>query len=440
MNRVRTSAHTNRLQARLFFLVLLLPATGSATSSEEPQAPNAEIVESDMRAIQLLMQEVAPDESKPELTRELTTEVSTQPLDTQEQTQATEGETTSPTPIVPQNATAALAETEASSSTPIAAAELTSSVAQENASAPSNQIPEKQQNGGQSDLSPFHSEGASKLDQDLWKSTAAIFGVLLLIAMGAIHLLKRRAAGDAPGAPAGKPLQLISTLPVGPKRQILLIRVRDQEVAVASTEAGISVLSPQSPIYLASDIQAQRSVGANAVQEDVAPLPLTGATQDPSTVARPLLTQKRRLQPAQESLTIGEARSEILRKAVETIERRRSSASQSLSQPSASVPTPAAATSAPSQRPQNAAPEGNEQTPSLTPLKKFLTHQYGKSSVPQGTLGANKSRADARPRAQTEPNKASNPQAVTPGSSASSQSDNVAQLIREKLKQMKTIN
>lgn len=76
-----------------------------------------------------------------------------------------------------------------------------------------------------------------------WTSYAA--GAFLILGLAAVGVMVvRLRQGKAFGLNRSeKQMQLISTLALSPKRQILLIRIRDKEVAVAATEHGMTVLT-----------------------------------------------------------------------------------------------------------------------------------------------------------------------------------------------------
>lgn len=499
-------------QSRIFLLGLLLPTSALPAENDLSQKPRPEVVESDMRAIQLLMQEVGPDEEMPagstaqprpqegsldQVKKDLTGDHppassfesglgadAKVPLSTPaaaaaplREPNSDERELSSAQPLVsPNERTVAAAGAAASvTSTDLQTSSLQS--VQENGTPPTTDSGAEQNTSAADEATTasvstfFQSDAAPKLDQELWKSTAAIFGVLLLIALGAIHLLRRRATGDAPGAPSAKPLQLISTLPVGPKRQILLIRVRDQEVAVASTESGITVLSPHFSLETSVSPDARNTTGGRGVVQEIQPVSLTGSARETSSRI-PLLARKSAAPLAQEGRVLGETRSEILRKAVETIEQRRTSAAHSRvqanteSSPTATqqaqapagdrvrAMTEATSTQSASQSRSRAGTlptrKGNTrstetaqpagQNSSLAPLKKFLTNQYGRSAAEQGNLSGKPDERGGQRKSSMESAPSKGSSETVANGPTSSQSDNVAQLIREKLKQMKSIN
>lgn len=111
--------------------------------------------------------------------------------------------------------------------------------------APSNSTPQASENivvpngaALQSQLLPLNQNEGSP-----WSTITA--GAFLLLGLAAAGLLLVRLKnGRSLGlAKAEKQLQLLSALSLSPKRQIVLLRIRDKEVAIASTEHGITLLT-----------------------------------------------------------------------------------------------------------------------------------------------------------------------------------------------------
>ncbi|MBM3382260.1 MAG: hypothetical protein FJY29_07450 [Betaproteobacteria bacterium] len=76
-----------------------------------------------------------------------------------------------------------------------------------------------------------------------WSSYAAGAFLILGLAAAGVMLVRLRQGKTFGLNRSEKQMQLISTLALSPKRQILLIRIRDKEVAVAATEHGMTVLT-----------------------------------------------------------------------------------------------------------------------------------------------------------------------------------------------------
>lgn len=83
----------------------------------------------------------------------------------------------------------------------------------------------------------------SATEPNLWQGATyvafAIFGIAIL-GMTMVRLKRR---GALAFQKQEKDMEILSTLPVGPKRQIILVKIRDQEIALASTEQGLSFLT-----------------------------------------------------------------------------------------------------------------------------------------------------------------------------------------------------
>lgn len=80
-------------------------------------------------------------------------------------------------------------------------------------------------------------------DSSPWTSYAAGAFLILGLAAAGVMAVRLRQGKTFGLNRSEKQMQLISTLALSPKRQILLIRIRDKEVAVASTEHGMTVLT-----------------------------------------------------------------------------------------------------------------------------------------------------------------------------------------------------
>lgn len=75
---------------------------------------------------------------------------------------------------------------------------------------------------------------------DYWNITTAI-SVLAALLLFLLWLSKRVQSGFGMGR-SNRCLQVVDRLPVGEKRAILLVRVRDREILIGSTPASISTL------------------------------------------------------------------------------------------------------------------------------------------------------------------------------------------------------
>lgn len=116
-----------------------------------------------------------------------------------------------------------------------------------------------------------------------------LFGIAFVGTMGMGRFLFIRLVGHRKGPSSSahhsnKMMGVISSLELSPKRQILLVRIREKEVALASTEAGISLLCDvvqPSPFQVQSDVEktkkqdvllkALQSIGTETQKEKKVP-------------------------------------------------------------------------------------------------------------------------------------------------------------------------
>jgi flagellar biogenesis protein FliO len=104
-------------------------------------------------------------------------------------------------------------------------------------------------NESQSNLVPNGAALQSQLlplgqaDKTPWSTLAA--GGLLILGIAALGILavKLKQGKGAFSSRGEKQLQLVTAMALSPKRQIVLVRIRDKEVALASTEHGITMLT-----------------------------------------------------------------------------------------------------------------------------------------------------------------------------------------------------
>ncbi len=260
---------------------------------------------------------------------------------------------------------------------------------------------------------------SNKGTSSIWQNLGLAFGILIVLCLAAYQYSRSRSAGQTKQGRAPKALQLVATLPISPKRQVLLIRVRDTEIAVASTENGLSLLSE----VRESNAQAIESISAAKAERLPRPLPVVdGAESIPSRML---------------SSSTRETKSEILKKALESIESKRARQTQvSRDEAEDEIPLPKR-DNRQAQRAAKPTPTENQTTATLTSpgtprLKKFFANSYKQSNDRDN----DQDQQNIAQRAASRSESASTQSAET----ASSQTDNVAQLIRDKLKQMRAIN
>ncbi len=94
--------------------------------------------------------------------------------------------------------------------------------------------------GVQLNLTEQENSGRSS---ELWKIfMISIFFISILGSLAYI-LTKFRKKGIFSLVKSEKIMDIVSTLPISPKRQILILKIRDQEIVVSNTESGISFLT-----------------------------------------------------------------------------------------------------------------------------------------------------------------------------------------------------
>lgn len=84
-------------------------------------------------------------------------------------------------------------------------------------------------------------------EPNLWQGGALVGGVLLSVALFGTMLVRLKRKGKLSFGKTEKDMFILSTLPISPKRQVILIKIRNQEIALASTEQGITFLTEVKP-------------------------------------------------------------------------------------------------------------------------------------------------------------------------------------------------
>jgi flagellar biogenesis protein FliO len=97
---------------------------------------------------------------------------------------------------------------------------------------------------------PFSLEGVPAFNPVEALGAMALFLVAFaLIGVTVVKLKKGKKQGSTR---AEKPMEVVSSMAIGPKRQLMIVRIRDQEIVIASTETGVTMLTdvsnkPQRP-------------------------------------------------------------------------------------------------------------------------------------------------------------------------------------------------
>ena len=106
----------------------------------------------------------------------------------------------------------------------------------------SGTAPESTEAGSLAPLN-FASETAEPFEFNLWQSVSIVTFLLAAVGTGGYMMVRLKNKGGFGLQKSEKQMTVVSSLAIGPKRTILLLKIRDQEIAVASTEHGIQFLS-----------------------------------------------------------------------------------------------------------------------------------------------------------------------------------------------------
>jgi flagellar biogenesis protein FliO len=101
--------------------------------------------------------------------------------------------------------------------------------------------PTGQTAAGSTSLKPIDLGGSDPLN--LPQSAAVVVLSLAGLGLFGLSLVRYRNRQTQNPSKNEKPMQIISTLPLSPKRQLIMVRIRDQEIVLSSTEQGISMLT-----------------------------------------------------------------------------------------------------------------------------------------------------------------------------------------------------
>lgn len=75
-----------------------------------------------------------------------------------------------------------------------------------------------------------------------WQSLSLVAGMLLFLAAGGLVLVRFKNKGLFPVTKQEKLMEIVGTMPIAPKRSVLLVRIKGEEFAIASTEQGVTFL------------------------------------------------------------------------------------------------------------------------------------------------------------------------------------------------------
>lgn len=83
----------------------------------------------------------------------------------------------------------------------------------------------------------------NKKDPSLWQGATLVVGFLSLLGVLAFVFTKFRSKGLFKNAKPENAMNIISTLSITPKRQVMLLQIRDKEIVISNTESGINYLA-----------------------------------------------------------------------------------------------------------------------------------------------------------------------------------------------------
>jgi flagellar biogenesis protein FliO len=83
----------------------------------------------------------------------------------------------------------------------------------------------------------------NKEDQSLWKGASIVVGFIALIGLLALFMAKMSRKGVFKKTKKDNALNIISTLSINPKRQVMILQVRDKEIVISNTESGINFIT-----------------------------------------------------------------------------------------------------------------------------------------------------------------------------------------------------
>lgn len=239
-----------------------------------------------------------------------------------------------------------------------------------------------------------------------WASYATVGFLILGMAATGLLIVKLRQGKNFGTAKSERQMQIISSLALSPKRQILLVKIRDKEVALASTEAGISLLTEiDSPFRSAPHMIED---GGNEVPR-------------PKKVQQKLIKEESsKMIAASAEANIDEsamARSEMLMGALKNLREKSmrgkgSSVSESFKTPENEV------RKEPTQRPQSQDPIGHLKTST----KAETTLRQTRAAFPKYLANAFEKEANRAPSQQQ-----------------SDEAGNVTNMIRERLKELRPL-
>lgn len=83
----------------------------------------------------------------------------------------------------------------------------------------------------------------NKNEPSLWQGASLVVGFISLIGILAFILTRFHKKGGFKKVKNDKAMNIISTLSISPKRQVMLLQIRDKEIVISNTETGINFIS-----------------------------------------------------------------------------------------------------------------------------------------------------------------------------------------------------
>jgi flagellar biogenesis protein FliO len=269
----------------------------------------------------------------------------------------------------------------------------------------------------QSQLLPLNQNEGSP-----WSTLTAGAFLLLGLAAAGLMLVRLKNGRSLGLAKTEKQLQLLSALSLSPKRQIVLLRIRDKEVAIASTEHGITLLTEMEGGSRHSE-QAPNDGGIEKGQRGRSSQPLL-------TMDSPQLVAAGRNTDSTSEPTV--ARSELLMGALKNI-REKTSRARTNSNAMNTNPESRDERDSSGSSPKNASGlTRKESAPSSNPAETRLASE---GSIKQTRANFPKYLANA-----FEQESRRGPQQPASNDASQDESSNVTNMIRERLKELRPLS
>jgi flagellar biogenesis protein FliO len=231
---------------------------------------------------------------------------------------------------VPNTVSNALAPADASASTPVSTLPGITSPAGTAPNTPTDAIATASTTTANQ---PLHLEQVEPFQP--WQAGTAITLFLAAIGLVGYSMVRVRNHKGTKNPRPEKPMEIISSMNIGPKRQLLIVRVRNQEIVIASTEAGVTMLSE-----VAKETQQQRPMVADMRPLTQLARASVAAPQQSDTDSMSTPNYASNIRAAEEATTT--RKSDLLTKALNNLKEKKAAVKNSETEKSArqSGPTP----------------------------------------------------------------------------------------------------